>query len=92
MKSDIKELNYAYLVCLREAASEDIREASVRFGVDQALLRQISSAPLLQLQELADPSFLVFKLRAPEAVRSHLNNRDGSLVRAVVSMVTEASE
>lgn len=92
MMKDIKELNFAYLVCMREAANADIREAAVRFGVDTTLLKQVVSAPLSALQELADPTFLMLKPRAPEALKAHLNREEGSLVRSVIGMITEVRE
>lgn len=90
MIQDIKELNFSYLVCMREAAIADIREAAVRFGVDTGLLKQVVAAPISKLHELADPTLMIMKPRMPEAMRSHLNNEEGSLVRSVVGMITEA--
>lgn len=83
---DIKELNYAYLYCIRENARRDVPETALRFGLDQGLVQALANCSVERLREIANPSILQFKLRGPSHVRSLLREEHSevtSLLNAI---------
>lgn len=87
---DIKELNLAYLFCLREFAKANPLEASIRFGVDRDVIDALAEATVDQIRALADPAFLQFKMRSPGNLREILKGNEQARSRAVVHMIAEA--
>ena len=87
---DIHELNLSYLFCLREMAREDVSEAAVRFGVEQSLAKSIAESSVEGLREIASPTMLQFKIRAPIQMRSVLKGEDESApLKTAISMISE---
>lgn len=87
MTADIKGLNYSYLFCLREFAKQNPREAALRFGVEMHVIEAIADATVEQIQDLADPSFLQFKMRSPNNIKEVLKGNDEARAQAVVNMI-----
>lgn len=90
MNKDIKDLNIAYLFCLREAARKDPSEASIRFGVDVAFAKAIAESSAQSIREAACPSLLQFKIRSSKQLTEALvGGENKASIKSVAAMVSE---
>lgn len=89
VRQDIKVLNTAYLFYMREVGKEDANEAACRFGVDKSTIEALVSATVDKIHEIADPSIMQIKLRAPSNLRDALNGNHSAAALAAVTMIGE---
>jgi DNA repair exonuclease SbcCD nuclease subunit len=87
----VKKLNIMYLSLLREVAQRDVKEAVVRFGVEQSVAERIASLDVEQVISQADCSILQFKMRAPIAMRQAFKQDVDEMrrVAAIASMISD---
>ena len=87
----VKKLNIMYLSLLREVAQRDVKEAVVRFGVEQSVAERIALLDVEQVISLSDCSILQFKMRAPIAMRQAFKQdiNDMRRVAAIASMISD---
>lgn len=91
MNKDIKELNVAYLFCLREIAKRDPSEAALRFGVDVAFAKTVAEASVQTIREAACPSLLQFKVRGSKQLTEVFVEGDSKVkIKTVAALVSEA--